>query len=99
MRRFLIPLGLVSVVGGFLLCGCAGGVLDHDNGRWLVTHRAGETDYEMAGAVLFASDSIAISPHAYDLIATVARDARAKPKGRVEVEGFTDTAGTHDYNM
>jgi outer membrane protein OmpA-like peptidoglycan-associated protein len=53
----------------------------------------------MAGAVLFPNDSAQISPRAYNIIASVAHDARAKPKDRVEVEGFTDTAGSHDYNM
>ena len=39
------------------------------------------------------------SARAYDLIASVAEDARRNARARVEVEGFTDTSGTHDYNM
>ena len=84
---------------GLMLAGCAGDVVDHDNGRWLVTHRAGETDYEMGDRVLFATDSAQVSPRAYDLIASVAADARRNARARVEVQGFTDTSGTHDYNM
>ena len=47
-----------------LLAGCAGDVVDHDNGRWLVTHRSGETDYEMGDRVLFAVDSAQVSSRA-----------------------------------
>lgn len=94
MRRSLFPIAAL-----LLLSGCASGVVDRDNGRWLVTRRAGETDYEMRGAVLFPYDSAEISSRAYDLIASVAADARRSTKSRVEVEGFTDTSGAHDYNM
>jgi outer membrane protein OmpA-like peptidoglycan-associated protein len=81
------------------LAACADDVVDHDNGHWLVTHRAGETDYEMAGMVLFPNDSAELSPRAESIIASVAEDARRHAKARIEVEGFTDTSGTHDYNM
>ena len=87
------------LAAGLLLGGCASGVVDHDNGRWLVTHRAGEVDYEMGDRVLFATDSAQISPRAYDLIASVATDAKRNARARIEVQGFTDTSGTHDYNM
>jgi outer membrane protein OmpA-like peptidoglycan-associated protein len=81
------------------LAACADDVMDHDNGHWLVTHHTGETDYEMAGLVLFPSDSADLSPRAESIIASVAEDARRNRKGRIEVEGFTDTSGNHDYNM
>jgi len=87
------------LVASLALAGCADDVMDHDSGRWLVTHRAGETDYELAGLVLFPQDSAELSSRAESIIASVAEDARRKPKARIEVEGFTDTSGTHDYNM
>jgi len=87
------------IFAGLVLAGCASGVVDHDDGRWLVTHRAGETDYEMGDRVLFASDSARVSDRAYDLIASVAADARRNTRARVEVQGFTDTSGNHEYNM
>jgi outer membrane protein OmpA-like peptidoglycan-associated protein len=89
----------VLICAALLLAGCADDVVDHDNGRWLVTHRSGETDYEMGDQVLFAVDSAQVSSRAYDLIASVAVDARRNARARIEVEGFTDTSGTHDYNM
>ena len=89
----------VLICAGLLLAGCASDVVDHDNGRWLVTHRSGETDYEMGDRVLFAVDSAQVSSRAYDLIASVAADARRNSRARIEVQGFTDTSGTHDYNM
>ena len=49
--------------------------------------------------MLFAVDSAQVSARAYDLNASVAADARRNARARVEVEGFTDTSGTHDYNM
>ena len=49
--------------------------------------------------MLFAVDSAQVSPRAYDLIASVAEDARRNARAHVEVQGFTDTSGTHDYNM
>jgi outer membrane protein OmpA-like peptidoglycan-associated protein len=87
------------ICAGLLLAGCASDVVDHDSGRWLVTHRSGETDYEMGDRVLFAVDSAQVSSRAYELIASVAADARRNARARVEVQGFTDTSGTHDYNM
>jgi outer membrane protein OmpA-like peptidoglycan-associated protein len=87
------------ICAGLLLAGCASDVVDHDSGRWLVTHRTGETDYEMGDRVLFAVDSAQVSSRADELIASVAADARRNARARVEVQGFTDTSGTHDYNM
>ena len=87
------------LVASLALAGCADDVMDHDSGRWLVTHRAGETDYEMGDQVLFATDSAGVSPRAYDLIASVAADARRNARARLEVQGFTDTSGSHDHNM
>lgn len=89
----------ILICAALLLAGCASDVVDHDSGRWLVTHRSGETDYEMGDRVLFAVDSAQVSSRAYDLIASVAADARRNGRARVEVQGFTDTSGTHDYNM
>ncbi len=34
-----------------ILAGCAPDVVDRDNGRWLVTQRAGEIDYELGGQI------------------------------------------------
>jgi outer membrane protein OmpA-like peptidoglycan-associated protein len=94
-----IPLLICALATGLVLAGCADDVVDHDNGRWLVTHRTGETDYEMGDRVLFATDSAQVSRRAYDLIASVAEDARRNARAHVEVQGFTDTSGNHDYNM
>ena len=41
-----------------LLAACAPDVVDHDNGAWLVTQRAGEVDYELGGQVLNRSRPI-----------------------------------------
>jgi outer membrane protein OmpA-like peptidoglycan-associated protein len=91
-----IPLlGLALVI----LTGCAPGVVDHDSGRWLVTQRAGEVDYELGGQVLFPYDSADLSPRAFDIVASVAADAKRHARAHIEVEGFTDTSGPHDSNM
>jgi outer membrane protein OmpA-like peptidoglycan-associated protein len=82
-----------------LLAACAPDVVNHDNGAWLVTQRSGEVDYELGGQVLFPYDSADLSPRAYDIVATVAADAKKRGRTRIEVEGFTDTSGTHDANM
>ena len=82
-----------------ILAGCAPDVVDRDNGRWLVTQRAGEIDYELGGQVLFAYDSADLSPRAYDIVASVATDAKKHARAHIEVEGFTDTSGSHDANM
>ena len=87
--------GLVLVT----LAACAPDVMDHDNGAWLVTHRSGEVDYELGGQVLFPYDSADLSPRAYDIVADVASDAKKHARAHIEVEGFTDTSGTHDANM
>ena len=86
-------------IAGLVLCACAPNVVDHDNGRWLVTNKAGETDYELSGQVLFPYGSADLSPRAYDIVARVAADAKKRSRARIEVEGFTDTAGTRDDNM
>jgi len=99
MVRIPLLIGATLLATGLLLAGCASDVVDHDNGRWLVTHRAGETDYEMGDQVLFATDSAQVSPRAYDLIASVAADARRNARARLEVQGFTDTSGSHEHNM
>ena len=82
-----------------ILAACAPDVVNHDNGAWLVTQRAGEVDYELGGQVLFPHDSADLSPRAYDIVASVAADAKKRARARIEVEGFTDTSGTHDANM
>jgi outer membrane protein OmpA-like peptidoglycan-associated protein len=99
MLRIPLPICANLLAASLMLAGCAPGIVEHDNGRWLVTHRSGETDYEMGDRVLFATDSAEVSPRAYDLIASVAADARHNARAHLEVEGFTDTAGSHDYNM
>ena len=82
------------------LAGCADNVTGSDNGRWLVTQRANnETDYELAGQVLFPYNSAELSPRASDLIARVANDAKRRGKARIEVEGFADSSGTRDDNL
>lgn len=65
---------------------------------WVVTHHDGETDYALLDEVLFPNDSTAISPHAYAIVAQVADDAKAHPRRPIEVDGYTDTTGTHEYN-
>ncbi len=98
IRRSVLAL-CAALGASLILAGCADDVMDHDNGRWLVTHRSGETDYELAGLVLFPTDSAELSPRAESIIASVADDARRHPHAHLEVEGFTDTSGNHDYNM
>jgi OOP family OmpA-OmpF porin len=82
-----------------MLAACAPDVLDHDTGAWLVTQRSGEVDYELGGQVLFPYDSADLSPRAYDIVASVAADAKKRARAHIEVEGFTDTSGAHDANM
>ena len=94
MRRVMLLLALALPLGA-----CADDVTSHDNGRWLVTRRAGETDYEARDGILFGIDSAQISTKGYDLIANVASEARRNRRSRIQVEGHTDTAGNHDYNM
>ena len=93
----LIPFFALAVLA---LAGCADNITGRDDGRWLVTNRAGgETDYEMAGQVLFPYNSAELSSRAYDLVARVANDAKRRGKARIEVEGFADSSGTRDDNM
>jgi outer membrane protein OmpA-like peptidoglycan-associated protein len=99
MTRISFLMHASVLATGLLLAGCASDVVDHDSGRWLVTHKTGEVDYEMGDKVLFNTDSAQISSGAYDLIASVAADAKRNRRARVEVEGFTDTSGTHEHNM
>src|SRR5262249_1345944 len=84
-----IPMFAAALI---LLAGCADNITGSDNGRWLVSERSGETDYEMAGQVLFPYNSAELSPRAYDLVARVAADAKKRSKTRIEVEGFADTS-------
>lgn len=90
---------LAAALAALLLSGCADNITGRDDGRWLVTNRAGETDYEMAGALLFPYNSAELSNRAYDLVARVAADAKKRPGTRIEVEGFADTSGTRDDNL
>lgn len=92
------PILIAVSAAGLLLAGC-GGTMDHDDGRWFVTRHGEEVDYEMGDQILFPNDSAEIGPHAYDIIASVAEDARHRARSDIEVQGFTDTSGSHDYNM
>lgn len=101
MIRMGVSMVRISLLAAALviLAACAPDVVNHNNGAWLVTQRAGEVDYELGGQVLFPFDSADLSPRAYDIVATVAADAKKHARARIEVEGFTDTSGTHDNNM
>jgi outer membrane protein OmpA-like peptidoglycan-associated protein len=88
-------------VSAFLLAGCVG----YDDGdsrgdpRWVETHHDGETDYEFLDEVLFQTGSADLSSRAYDSVAAVADDIRRHSRAPIEVDGFTDTVGTHENNM
>ena len=94
-----MPRKILILAAALLLSGCADNISGSDDGRWLVTRRAGETDYEMRDGVLFPYDSAQISPRAFKIIQTVALDAKRRRNTHIEVQGFIDTRGTHDYNM
>jgi outer membrane protein OmpA-like peptidoglycan-associated protein len=66
---------------------------------WTVSHVGGETDYALLDEVLFPTDSADLSPRAYDIVAQVADDAQAHPNRPIEIDGYTDTTGTHDHNQ
>lgn len=90
---------LTAAAAALMLAGCADNITGRDDGRWLVTNKAGETDYEMGGQLLFATGSAELSSRAAGLVARVAADAKKRPRARIEVQGFTDTSGTMDDNM
>ena len=90
---------VVAALAALILSGCANNITGRDDGRWLVTNKAGETDYEMAGQLLFPYNSAELSNRAYDMVAKVAADAKKRPSTRIEVEGFADTSGSRDDNM
>lgn len=90
---------IFAAAAALFLTGCADNITGKDDGRWLVTRRAGEVDYSASGALLFATGSADMTRRASDLVARVAADAKKRPRARIEVEGFTDTSGYRDDNM
>jgi outer membrane protein OmpA-like peptidoglycan-associated protein len=95
MRRIIIAWAAAA-----LLAGCT--TYDqarHDDEVWRVSHHGDEIDYEGMDEVLFAYDSADLSPHAYDAVANIADDVRQHPHWLIEVNGYTDTVGSQDYNL
>ena len=90
---------LAAAMAALMLASCADNITGRDDGRWLVTNRAGETDYELAGALLLPHNSAELSKNPYNMVARVAADAKKRPRARIEVQGFADTSGTRDDNM
>jgi outer membrane protein OmpA-like peptidoglycan-associated protein len=67
---------------------------------WARTQNGAEIDYEFLDEVLFAYDSADLSPRARDAIWDVADEiSRHHRHWTVEVDGYTDTVGSQDYNM
>jgi len=65
---------------------------------WTISHHGEETDYTFLNEVLFPTDSAQLSPRAYDIVARVADDIQAHSRRPIEVDGYTDTTGTHEHN-
>ncbi len=54
---------------------------------------------DMLGDILFERDSADLKPEARALIAAVAAELKRSGYTRLQVNGFTDTTGTYDYNL
>lgn len=57
-----------------------------------------EIRIELASDVLFALDSASLQPKAQEALRQVAKFIREKAKGKVRIEGHTDTKGSDSYN-
>ncbi|HEY4123678.1 MAG TPA: OmpA family protein [Rhizomicrobium sp.] len=64
-----------------------------------IERRGKEIDIDMQSEVLFDTASADVSPQAQDIIAQVADVVRDDPHLRIEVDGYTDTAGDAKVNM
>ena len=53
----------------------------------------------LAAAILFDFDKATIRPDAKAALGRVAQIIRAKSRGAVRIEGFTDSRGPADYNL
>ena len=94
MKRMMIALASAA-----LLAGCT----TYDDARygdntWRMTHNGNEIDYEGMDQVLFANDSAELSHHAYDAIVGIADEVRRHQRWLIDVDGYTDTVGTHEHN-
>jgi outer membrane protein OmpA-like peptidoglycan-associated protein len=89
---------IAAFAGALLLAGCTT-YSEADRETWHVSHHGDEIDYEGMDEVLFATDSAELSHRAYDAVAAIADDVRHHPHWLIEVNGYTDTVGTHDYNV
>jgi outer membrane protein OmpA-like peptidoglycan-associated protein len=95
-------LAIIALASAALLAGCS----SYDDGDryadaqpWVVTHNGEEIDYEGSDEVLFAYDSANLSQRAYNSVASIADEVRHHPHWIVEVNGYTDTVGSQDYNL
>ena len=79
-------LSIFAAAAALFLTGCADNITGKDDGRWLVTRRAGEVDYSASGALLFATGSADMTRRASDLVARGAADAKKRPRARIEVK-------------
>src|ERR1700759_4817490 len=91
---------MIALTGALLLAGCT----TYDDARygdqtWRISHHGEEIDYEGMDEVLFAYDSAELSRHAYDAVANIADDVRHHPHWVIEVDVYTDTVGSQDYNI
>lgn len=98
MRRLLLAISAAS-----LLAGCESPPppkpVATAPSPWDRISKEHEVDYEMSDQVLFALDSAEVTPQAGEIIAGLARDAHAHANIKVEVDGYTDTTGTPEYNI
>jgi outer membrane protein OmpA-like peptidoglycan-associated protein len=95
MKKWILPLAAAA-----LLAGCTTYDDARDGGdMWTVTLHGQEVDYQFLDEVLFAYDSDQLSPRAYDSIARVSDDIHHHKHWLVAVDGYSDTVGSHDYNL
>ena len=95
MKRIMIAMAAAALVAGCTTYDDA----KYGDQAWRVSHHGDEIDYEGVDEVLFAYDSAELSKHAYDAVADIADDVRHHPHWLIEVDGYTDTVGSQDYNL
>ena len=83
----------------FAVAGCSSTHYPAYPDGWTVSQHGEETDYTLLDEVLFPNDSADLSPRAYDIVARVADDALSASRRPIEVDGYTDTTGTHEHNQ